>query len=292
MKRINGSRSDGLTPYVANFSRKLPPLEVRFCLDSPSIVGYAVEEANKRARRSRPFIFRPLSSSNPVLLEPGEHALPAVVGGFLAVARPVIGVERVRHAVVDVDHRLAVLAEGDERRAHALDRVQGDAGVGAAVQAQHRRVQLVGNVDRRERLRRRVRIQAAVPGHPRLDALAVRRIHPDGAAAAAETGDAELPGVRLGLLIDPGDQGVQVREHLLVGERVCLADHFLLVGDLREVTDAEEGIERDGVVARLRHATRHVLDVLVHAEHFGDDDHRGVLARLLRRGEINGQVDA
>src|SRR6267378_7863429 len=77
---------------------------------------------------------------NSVLLEPGEHALPAVVGRFLAVARAVVGVEGVRHAFVDMDHRLRVLAEGDERRAQALDRIERDALVGAAVESQHRRV--------------------------------------------------------------------------------------------------------------------------------------------------------
>ena len=38
----------------------------------------------------------------------------------------------VRHALVDVDHRLLVLAEGEERRAQALDRVEGNTLVGAA----------------------------------------------------------------------------------------------------------------------------------------------------------------
>src|SRR5262245_32012221 len=38
-----------------------------------------------------------------VRLEPGEHALPAVLGRVLAEARTVVGVEAVRHAWKDMD---------------------------------------------------------------------------------------------------------------------------------------------------------------------------------------------
>src|SRR5687768_8338108 len=63
---------------------------------------------------------------NPMLLEPGEHALPAVLRGFLAVARAVVGVEGMRHAFVDMDLRLLVVAEGLEAGAHALHEIQRD----------------------------------------------------------------------------------------------------------------------------------------------------------------------
>src|SRR6185436_922331 len=81
-----------------------------------------------------------------VLLEPGQHALPAVLGRLLAVARAVIGVERVRHAFVDMDLGLLVVAEGLQAGAQHFDALERNALVGAAVQAEHRAVDLVGDV--------------------------------------------------------------------------------------------------------------------------------------------------
>src|SRR5437879_2089599 len=69
-----------------------------------------------------------------VILERGGHALPAVVGGFVAVARPVVGIEAVRHAFIDVDLRLLVLARRLERGAHLLNRLGRNTLVGAAVE--------------------------------------------------------------------------------------------------------------------------------------------------------------
>src|SRR5438093_13536581 len=117
------------------------------------------KKPTKRPAEAGLFFFRAPSSGNSILLEPGEHPLTAVFGGFPAVARAVISVEGVRHAFVDVDHRLLVLAEGEERRAQALDRIEGNTLVGSAVEAEHRGVQFVRDVDRRERLRGRVRIE-------------------------------------------------------------------------------------------------------------------------------------
>ena len=43
------------------------------------------------------------TSGDPVLLEPGQHSGPAVLGGLGAVARPVVGVEAVRRVGIDLD---------------------------------------------------------------------------------------------------------------------------------------------------------------------------------------------
>src|SRR5688572_13698353 len=75
----------------------------------------------------------PIHLCHAVLLEPGEHALPAVLGGLLAVGRPEIGMEAVRHAFVDVDLGLLIVAESFQARAQALDLLQRNALVGAAV---------------------------------------------------------------------------------------------------------------------------------------------------------------
>ncbi len=56
----------------------------------------------------RPFVsagsMKP-SAQHFVLLEPRLHLVPGVLGGFLAVARPVVGVEAVRRARIDLESR-------------------------------------------------------------------------------------------------------------------------------------------------------------------------------------------
>src|SRR5882762_9997216 len=99
-------------------------MSLRGC--QPATEAKGVRRADKAPPRGKHPPVTPYStgcSGHAVLPEPGEHALPTVVCGFLAVARAVIGVEGVRHAFVDVDHRLLVLAEGEEGRAQALDRI-------------------------------------------------------------------------------------------------------------------------------------------------------------------------
>src|SRR6266545_2169842 len=141
-------------------------------------------------------------------LEPRQHALPTIFGGLLAVARPVIGVEGVWHALVDVDPRFLVVAEGVQPGAQALDLLERNALVGAAIQAKHRPVDLVGDIERPGRHRRRNRHQRAVPGDAGVDLLVVRGVHPHHAAAAAEAGDAELLHVGALVLGGPRDHRV------------------------------------------------------------------------------------
>src|SRR5262249_45278110 len=150
--------------------------------------------------------------------------LPAVLGLVLAIGGPVVGVEGVRGVGVDDDlGRLVRVLEGG---AHAVDGRDGDARVGASVEAEDRgldvagqvdgvlRVQLVGTAD-----------EGAVPGHARLDVRVVRRVQPDDPAAPAEPGDAQPRRVRLAGGPGVGDGGVEVRHDLRVGD---LGDH---VGD-------------------------------------------------------------
>src|SRR5512134_1499072 len=129
-----------------------------------------------------------------VLPEPGEAALPAVRGGFLAEAGPVVGVEAVRR--VRVDHELALTVAGSfERIAQILDRVVRNAAVRPAVETEHRRLDLRRNIEwcfvaRRERPHR-----GTVPGHCGLELRVMRRVHQRDAAAPTEPGHAEFRGV-------------------------------------------------------------------------------------------------
>src|SRR3954462_8270184 len=92
------------------------------------------EKASAPRRSSWRSTFDPRALRDAVLLEPCQHALPAVVGRFLAIARAVVGVEGVRHAFVDVDLRLLVVAECLQAGAQHLDALERDALVRAAVE--------------------------------------------------------------------------------------------------------------------------------------------------------------
>src|SRR5262245_6567790 len=73
-----------------------------------------------------------------VFHEPGLHVGPGGFGRFGPVAGTVIGVEAVRRAGEDLE--LSGLASGSEGRLHRLDLGDGDALVGLAVKAEHRRL--------------------------------------------------------------------------------------------------------------------------------------------------------
>src|SRR5262245_24105411 len=130
-------------------------------------------------------------SGHAVLLEPGEAALPAVLRRIRAIARPVVGVEAVRRAVVD--DQLARLLRVLERLAHLVDVAHRDALVRAAVETEHRRLQLADELE--GMLRSQVVGGAgedAIPRDARFEIWAVRVIEPHDAPAVAESGDAEL----------------------------------------------------------------------------------------------------
>jgi len=164
-----------------------------------------------------------------------------------------------------VDHRLRVLAEGDERCAQALDRIERDALVGAAVESQHRRIQLVRDVDRRERLRRRVRVETAVPGQPALIlllcAVYIHTVRPPRHMPVMP----KLPGVRLGLVLDEGDQRGPCPRAIWVSARVFALPTTSLTsailerspmrkkgrgyGDLSKIADVKEVVGKANTLA-------------------------------------------
>src|SRR6516225_2587419 len=67
-----------------------------------------------------------------VLLEPGEHSCPGILGYVGAVARPIVGVESVRRVGIDLE--LAGLAVRLARCGHAINAFKRDALIGAAVE--------------------------------------------------------------------------------------------------------------------------------------------------------------
>src|SRR5450830_550633 len=129
-----------------------------------------------------------------MLFEPFQGAFPAVFGSFLAVAGAVVGMEGMRR--VGVDHELrgtGGLRAGRQRGLHALHGVQRNAGIGAAVQAQHRGLEAGHPVDRV--LRREfagLAHQAAVPGHGGLDGR-VRGVQPGDAPSPVMAVLSRLP---------------------------------------------------------------------------------------------------
>src|SRR5262245_59871467 len=132
-----------------------------------------------------------VASAHAVALEEREHATPAVLGRVLAVARPVVGVEPVRRALVDEELHLLRLAGGSRRGLHLVDGRDGDPLVRAPVEAKHRGLELVHAIDRVARtVRRRLANQASVPRDARFQPRVVLGVEPDDASAPAETGDA------------------------------------------------------------------------------------------------------
>src|SRR5260370_34397267 len=134
-------------------------------------------------------------SADAVGLEPGERLLPAVLRRLLAVARAVVAVESVRRVRIGDDLRLGCgrRAGGFERGAHLFDRVQGNAGVGAAVETKYRTMKILGDVDRVLRRERRGGAREwTVPGHARLHRRAGRILRTHHATVPAAAGPAEL----------------------------------------------------------------------------------------------------
>src|SRR5689334_22114485 len=105
----------------------------RSAINSASVSGFGLRQ-----------VCRPLDHPtggmlcNAMVLEPGLQSLPAVVGGFFAVGGAVIGVEAVGR--VGIEHDLARLVRVFERLFHLLDAFNGNAGVGAAIKAEDRRL--------------------------------------------------------------------------------------------------------------------------------------------------------
>src|ERR1700722_4338701 len=147
------------------------------------------------------------SAEHPVLPEPGLHPAPRVLGGFLAIACAIIGMEAMRRAWIDLE--FSGLPGRCQRRLQRLDRRNGNAGIRLAIQAQHRRLHIrceLGRALRPERVRWIDR--RAVKRAARLEASAVRGIFPDRPSAAAESDNAEPVGIAA-LRLGPGDRAVE-----------------------------------------------------------------------------------
>src|SRR5580700_348464 len=87
--------------------------------------GMAPSRHEKRgAEKRRARICYGYLAEHAILSEPVKHALPRVLGGVLAVARPVVGDEAVRRT--GVDDELKRLSGGLQRLFHILDLVQLD----------------------------------------------------------------------------------------------------------------------------------------------------------------------
>src|SRR5271170_2077497 len=89
-----------------------------------------------------------MASSYAVLLEPGQHVAPAFLGRRLVIAGTVVGVEAVLGFGEDDDAALGV-AGGLQRRRHLVAVFLGDAGVQAAIEAEHPALDLRSDVERR-----------------------------------------------------------------------------------------------------------------------------------------------
>src|SRR5579862_5074824 len=207
------------------------------------------------------FIAMPVTprSGHAVSLEPIEHALPSVLGSLLAIARPVVCVERMRHVGIGMDVRR--LSGGLQRGAHAIDAIVGDARVGTAVKAQHGRLQVADDVDREPRMQfvRRA-LDLAVPRHCRLERAAVGRIEPRDASTPAESRDAQprnVAAVRRG----PRRGGVEIGHDLRVGNARHDLRKDVVALELRDVALAAEEVRRDREISELREAAAKILEI-------------------------------
>src|ERR1700735_3643165 len=138
----------------------------------------------KAARRGR------RSAEPPVLPEPGLHPAPRIFGGFLAIACAIVGMEAVRCARIDFE--FGGFPGSCQRCLQRLDRRNRNAGIRLAIQAQHRRLHIRGELGRALRPERvRWIDRRPVERDAGLETSAVRGIFPDGPAAATESDDAE-----------------------------------------------------------------------------------------------------
>src|SRR5262245_8586359 len=139
-----------------------------------------------------------------MLLEEGEEAAPAVLGGLLPVdLRPVIREEGVRRVWVEDElRRRIVLLELGLEALHVLGR---NAGIGGAVEPEHRRLDAIHETEGVDAGRVLVHaLDLAVPRRRRGHARILRGEVQGESAAAAEAGDAETirarPRLRLGVI--------------------------------------------------------------------------------------------
>jgi len=112
-------------------------------------------------------------------------------------------------------------------------------------------------------------------------------IAPGDPAAPAEPGDGEFSGVRLARRLGIGDRGIEVRHDLVVRHfRDDRLDQLLNVADFRRVALAGIEFRRDREIARFGEAPAQILDVLVDAEDFLNDEHGRERPALVRHRPV------
>ena len=102
----------------------------------------------------------------------------------------------------------------------------------AAIQSEHRSVQLSCDITGRFGLGRRIRVQAAIPRNSRFDPRIVRGVHPGRPTPSAESGNAKSGEVCLRLFARPFESDIEIREALFVRQFIG-AGHDIL--DFRQL---------------------------------------------------------
>src|SRR5262249_43352933 len=149
-----------------------------------------------------------------VFLEPAHHLVPGVLGSILAIAFPIVGVESVWRARIELE--LGDLAGGLEPRLHVLDLLDWDAGVSLAVKAEHGKFHCGSDAERVFRHCWSFGVgKAAVEGDAGLEVAVVARILPHGPSAAAEAHDPGSGRVAA-LRLRPGKRRIEIGEQLAV----------------------------------------------------------------------------
>ncbi len=166
-------------------------------------------------------------------------------------------------------------------------RVDGNPGVVAAVETQHRRVDARDDVHRRPVALMIGPRHRAVPCDGGLEIAIVSGVHPYDASAPAETGDAELRDVRVAGGFRVRNRGVEITHHLRVRHLAHDVLHQRVrVRDLRRVSLARIELRRDREVTQLGEAPADILDPFVDAEYFLHDEDRGQCATVSGHGAI------
>ena len=272
-------------------------------LDRPSTTGFAAGpgpsqgDALIQKGRGKPALSAIFNSwrdlRRAVLFQELGEAFPTVLGGCLAITRPVIGIESMRR--VRVNHDLDLVVTGGLHLGfHIPDGFHRNAAILAAKQGEDRSLDLAGHVDRVGWCVRvlAARNDPAILGDARLHIGIVGGIHPNHPAAPAETGDGKLAGIAV---VAAGEfhGRIQIGHDLLVRHfRDDFADQLadLLEVVFRSVALAVIHLQRDGEVPLLGNAAATVLDVLVYPDNFLDDQDLRMVGAGGRHRHIGGDA--
>ncbi len=175
---------------------------------------------------------------------------------------------------VGVDDEFASFSSRFAGTAHALDGVDRNALIGAAVESEHRSLEVLREIDRMARRPLAgLADELAVPGNARPQGGVVLGIEPRDPAAPAKAGDPEPRCVGAAGGLRKSHRRVEVGHHLLVRHfRDDLANDLLNVGHAGDAALAVIKLGGNRHVALLRQPPADVLEVLVHAENFLHDE--------------------